>query len=155
VTDSIGQEEIRLVGGQKRYGSQEGMTRGWEGDERRNKHNPHPLAHLSGLPLTAPRVYPSTYLSQFLKPSLDLCKCGPLHLVNGCTIDDRLDKVLRVVYFICILPRSLTGILMFSSPVLFEVPLTATRPGTTPEWAINRMRKVRLEVSVSLSPTAK
>ncbi len=37
---------------------------------------------------------------------------------------------------------------MFSAPVLSENQMTTTRPGTALEWAKDRMRKVRFDVSV-------
>ena len=112
------------------------------------------MAHLiEYLPLAAPHVYLYPYLSQFLEPLLDYYACRPYHLCQWGTIDDRLDKLLRVVYLICLL-RNSTGIWVDFLPVLLEVILTTTRPGTTVEWAINRMRKVRFDVSVSFLRTA-
>lgn len=105
---------------------------------------------LPQFPIAAQHVRPHTWLAQSSKTFLGLCECRARHLFNGRTIDDRLDIVLRVIYFVRLLPTNLAWLVVFSSPVLFEVPLTTARPRTMRERAEDRMRKVRLEVPVSL-----
>jgi hypothetical protein len=64
------------------------------------------------------------------------------------TIDDRLHKLFRVVYFILLPSEDLTCLWVLFFPVCFQIPSTATRPGTILEWAMYRMWEIRFEVSV-------
>jgi hypothetical protein len=63
---------MRLMAGQKIYGSQEGMRgqeeMGDEYDKWRKEHSPHLIVHP---PLAAPHVHPYIHLPQFLEPFVD------------------------------------------------------------------------------------
>ena len=53
------------------------------------------------------------------------------------TIDDRLHKLLRVVYFIFLPSENLICFWMLFFPVRFQIPSTTTRPRTALEWAMD------------------